>query len=218
MVEVLAAGLNPVDIALASGTFYGGAPPLPSVVGRGGHRPYRGRRPRVLRHAGGSLRLGGRAGEGATPPRSFPCPRTAVADELAVAFGIAGLAAWLSLEKAEVQEGETVLVLGASGVVGQIAVQAAKLLGAGRVVAAARDEAGLTRAGELGADAAVKLDSAHDLTEAFREATVGRRRRDHRPSVGRAGRCGHPGVRPRVPAWFRSASRPAPRPPSPRPR
>ena len=39
--------------------------------------------------------------------------------------------------------GETVLVLGASGVVGQIGVQAAQLLGAGRVVAAARDEAAL---------------------------------------------------------------------------
>ena len=42
--------------------------------------------------------------------------------------------------------GETVLILGASGVVGQIAVQAAKLLGAGRVVAAARDAAALERA------------------------------------------------------------------------
>ena len=42
--------------------------------------------------------------------------------------------------------GDTVLVLGASGVVGQIAVQAAKLLGAGRVVAAARDEGGAARA------------------------------------------------------------------------
>lgn len=36
VVEVLAAGLNPVDLAIASGAFYGGAPPLPSVVGREG--------------------------------------------------------------------------------------------------------------------------------------------------------------------------------------
>jgi len=172
VVEVLAAGLNPVDIALASGTFYGGAPPLPSVVGKEG----------VGRTAGGDrvyfdtpLAPYGSVAERAKVHAAslFPVPEEDVADELVLAFGIAGLAAWLSLEKAEVQEGETVLVLGASGMVGQIAVQAAKLLGAGRVVAAARDEAALTRAGELGADAAVKLDSAQDFTEAFREATVG---------------------------------------------
>ncbi len=172
VIDVLAAGVNPVDIALASGTFYAGAPPLPSVVGKEG----------VGRTAGGDrvyfdtpVAPYGSIAERARVDADalFPVPEDGVADELVVAFGIAGLAAWLSLQKAEVREGETVLVLGASGVVGQIAVQAAKLLGAGRVVAAARDEDGLTRAGELGADAAVKLDSAHNLEEAFREATVG---------------------------------------------
>ena len=49
-----------------------------------------------------------------------------------MALGIAGLAAWLPLAwRAKVQEGETVLVMGATGVLGSIAVQAAKLLGAG---------------------------------------------------------------------------------------
>ena len=67
-----------------------------------------------------------------------------------MAFGIAGLAGWLALEwRAQLREGETVLVLGASGVVGAIAVQAAKLLGAGRVVAATRSPEGLDRAQEL---------------------------------------------------------------------
>ena len=55
------------------------------------------------------------------------------------------------------------LVLGATGTVGQVAVQAAKLLGAGHVVAAGRDAAGLERALELGADEAVALDG--DLGE-----------------------------------------------------
>ena len=51
---------------------------------------------------------------------------------LAVALGVAGLAAWLGLEwRGELKAGETVLVLGASGVVGLIGVQAARLLGAG---------------------------------------------------------------------------------------
>jgi NADPH2:quinone reductase len=66
-----------------------------------------------------------------------------------------------------------VLVLGASGVVGSIGVQAARLLGAGRVVAAARSAEGLKRARELGADATVRLGGDGDLTAALREAAGG---------------------------------------------
>jgi len=93
---------------------------------------------------------------------------------LATCFGIAGLAGWLALEwRAQLREGETVLVLGASGVVGGIAVQAARLLGAGRVVAAARDAGGLERARARGADAVVQLGGAENLAEAMREACDG---------------------------------------------
>ena len=65
------------------------------------------------------------------------------------------------------------LVLGASGVVGQIAIQAARLQGATRVVAAARDEAMLAHAGDLGADALVSLADADDLAGRLREASGG---------------------------------------------
>jgi NADPH:quinone reductase-like Zn-dependent oxidoreductase len=93
---------------------------------------------------------------------------------LAVCFGVAGLAAWLALEwRAQLQPGETVLVLGASGVVGQLAVQGAKLMGAGRVVAAGRSREGLAPALEHGADAAVILPQAADLAQAFRESAGG---------------------------------------------
>ncbi|MEJ7715069.1 MAG: zinc-binding dehydrogenase [Thermoleophilaceae bacterium] len=72
------------------------------------------------------------------------------------------------------RDGDTVLVLGASGVVGRIAVRAAKLLGAGHVVAAARSEEGLSRAGELGADAAVKLElGRRPGSGPFRDAAIG---------------------------------------------
>ena len=65
-------------------------------------------------------------------------------------------------------------MLGASGVVGQIAVQSARLLGAGRVVAGARAADGLDRAKALGADAVVNLAAADDdLVEALREASGG---------------------------------------------
>jgi NADPH2:quinone reductase len=78
---------------------------------------------------------------------------------LASALGIAGLAGWLPVAwRAPVREGDRVLVLGATGAVGQVAVQAAKLLGAAHVVAAGRDPKGLERALELGADEAVALD------------------------------------------------------------
>src|SRR5690349_10375178 len=90
--------------------------------------------------------------------QTFPLPDGLDAG-VAVSLGIAGLAAWLPLtRRADLRAGETVLILGASGVVGQVAVQAAKLLGASRVVAAARDRATLERLRERGADATVVLE------------------------------------------------------------
>ena len=172
VVEVLAAGMNPVDIRIASGAFPLERHEPPYVAGKEGV----GRRP------DGSLVYFEYSREpfGAFAERSqlterggYPLP-DGLDPALAGCLGVSGLAAWLSLEwRAGLQPGETVLVLGASGVVGQIGVQAAKLLGAGRVVAAARDPEGLERAGRLGADATVKLDAEHDLPGALREAAGG---------------------------------------------
>jgi NADPH:quinone reductase-like Zn-dependent oxidoreductase len=64
-------------------------------------------------------------------------------------------------------------VLGATGSVGLVAVQTAKLLGAARVVAVGRSEEGLARALELGADASVRLGEADDLVAAFKDAFDG---------------------------------------------
>jgi NADPH2:quinone reductase len=94
---------------------------------------------------------------------------------LAVALGIAGLAAWLALDwRAQLKPGEHVVVLGASGVVGQLAVQAAKHLGAARVVGAARSAEGLARAQALGADAAVRLGDGEELAQELSDAAEGR--------------------------------------------
>ena len=157
--EVLAAPLNPVDRSVAAGQFYGGHPPLPYVpgcecVGReaGG---------RIVWTFGGGLGL---ARNGAMAERVEPGAVVAELPEgadpaLASALGIAGLAGWMPLAwRAPVREGDRVLVLGATGTAGQVAVQAAKLLGAAHVVAAGRDPAGLERALTLGADEAVGLD------------------------------------------------------------
>ena len=63
--------------------------------------------------------------------------------------------------------GESVLIIGATGIVGRLAVQAAKLLGASSVIAAGRDPAALERVRELGADAVVALHEESDLIRAY---------------------------------------------------
>jgi NADPH:quinone reductase-like Zn-dependent oxidoreductase len=176
VVEVALAGVNPVDVRKASGTFVSGPPPVPSVVGTEGVGRLAGDGRRVYFDAPiapfGSYAE--RALVGAQDPIELP---DGIDDGVAVALGISGLAAWVALAwRAQLRPGETVLVLGATGVVGQIAVQAARLLGAGRVVAAGRDAEMLARAARLGADATVDLSGGlegADLTQAFREAAGG---------------------------------------------
>jgi NADPH2:quinone reductase len=172
VLEVLAAGVNPVDVRIASGTFPNERHEPPYVAGKEG----------VGRRAGGGLVYFDASLEpyGAFAERTliaagsgYPVPDS-LDPALAVCLGIAGLAAWLGLEwRGELAPGESVLVLGASGVVGQIAVQAAKLLGGGRVVAAARSAEGLEVARRLGADATVTLDGSDGLAGTLREAAGG---------------------------------------------
>lgn len=172
LVEVAVAGLNPVDHTIASGSFPGREPPLPSVPGLEGIGTSEGRR----FYFDNPVAPFGSLGERTLVAREelIEVP-DGVADGLAVSFGISGLAAWLALTwRAELKKGESVLVLGSSGVLGQIAVQGARLLGAGKVVAAARDTESLERARhELGADAVVELAGEGDLTERFKEAAGG---------------------------------------------
>jgi NADPH2:quinone reductase len=170
--DVLAGGLNPVDLTIATGRFYGGTPPLPYVPGMEGvGRTGDGR----VVYFDASVRPFGSFAQ-RTLVRAedvFELPEQ-IAPSLATCFGVAGLAAWLSLtERGRLAAGETVLVLGASGVVGLIAVQAARLLGAGRVVAATRDAEALARAGRHGADATVQIGAVEDLPGALREACGG---------------------------------------------
>lgn len=172
VVEVLAAGLNPVDVAICAGRFYAGAPPLPSVAGREGVGLLDGRR---VYFDSPILPYGSMAERALIDPQASYDVPDGVADAVAVALGISGLAAWLALTwRAALKPGEHVLVLAASGVLGQIAVQAAKSLGAARVVAAARSREGLQRCLALGADAAVELDGPEDLPAALVEAADGR--------------------------------------------
>ena len=181
LLEVLAASLNPIDIAIGAGRFYGGHPPLPYVPGV----EVVGRILASAAHPVGALAWGGLDGLGLR--RHGGLAEQAVVQDahvvtipdgvdpaLAAALGVAGMAGWLPPSwRAPVRRGESVLVLGATGAVGLVAVQAARILGAGRVVAAGRRDAGLQEARARGADATVRLDASPDLAQAFREACGG---------------------------------------------
>ena len=103
-------------------------------------------------------------------PRAFcwPVP-DGVDDVIAAAPPNPGLSSWLPLiSTAKLAPGENVLILGATGVAGQLAIQIAKHLGAGRVVAAGRNDEVLRGLHKLGADAVIRLNAADgDLTETF---------------------------------------------------
>jgi NADPH2:quinone reductase len=172
VVEVLAAGLNPVDAAICSGEFYAGRPPLPLIPGREGVGLLDGRR---VYFDAPVVPFGSMAERALINPQSIYEIPAELSDGVAIAMGIAGMTAWLALTwRAELEPAEHVLVLAASGVLGQVAVQAAKLLGAARVVAAARSPEGLERCLQIGADAAVRLDGSEDLPGALSEAAEGR--------------------------------------------
>jgi NADPH:quinone reductase-like Zn-dependent oxidoreductase len=174
-IEVLAAPINPIDIAVSRGALATGHPELPYVPGcEAVGRTSDGRTVWIFGGALGRTADGGMAERAAIgDAHAIDVPQGAD-PALAAGLGIAGLAGWLPFAwRAPLQGGENVLVLGATGSVGLVAVQTAKLLGAARVVAAGRSAAGLERAAHHGADATLRLDQHDDLVSAFRDAFGG---------------------------------------------
>jgi NADPH2:quinone reductase len=171
LVQVTAAAINPIDISISLGRFYGGTPDVPYVMGR---------------EAVGRVLEGDKLAPGTQIwfQGTGTFAEYALADEdravvlpegtdhaLAVALGIAGLTGWLAVEwRAHVRGGEHVLVLGATGVVGLVAVHAARILGASRIVAAGRNADALEAAREAGAHATLRLPADAD---AMRTAAEG---------------------------------------------
>jgi NADPH2:quinone reductase len=166
VVEVEAAGVNHLDLLKAAGTHFSGPPPLPSVIGSDGI----GRLPdgrRVFFDA--VVAPYGSMAEHVLVPENSVCELADGVDSaVAAALGNTGLAAWLALEwRARLEPGETVLVLGATGAVGSAAVQIARELGAGKVIAAALPDERLARSG---ADEIVEFSTADELTAGLEQA------------------------------------------------
>jgi len=173
LVHVRAAALKPLDKQMASGSHYASYREFPAVCGTDGvGQSDDGTR---VFFAGPRPPFGTMADRTVVHrARCFRLPDT-ISDDIAAAVVNPGLSAWGSLVwRAQLVPGETVLILGATGVTGKLAIQTAKLLGATRVVAAGRNAQSLETLRKLGADATILIGtSGQELTDAFaREARV----------------------------------------------
>lgn len=159
LVSVTAAGIGPTDLMRAKG-FFG---PVTGAYVPGGEGV-------------GTLADGTRVYFGhATPPfgaiaqttlvpesEVWPVP-AGLADDQVIALAISGTGALIPLEEAGIRPGDNVLILGATGPVGQIALQIARTMGAGHVVAAARSADRLAQMVARGwADATAQLGTGDD--------------------------------------------------------
>jgi len=182
VVRMTAATIVPLDQLIASGTSYWGRPPVPYVPGDQGVGVVarsavlaEGTRVFVETRAGRVPRNGSLAERCAVPDDDLVPLPDGVPDTLAAALGMSGVAAWMALtQRAHLQPGERVIVLGAGGTVGQLAVGLARLLGAGRIVGVCRSEAAEERATTAGADEVVLLsDDVDALTARLQDAVGG---------------------------------------------
>ena len=171
--EIVAVALNPLDLAVGAGRFAGGHPPLPYVPGCEAIARREGERVHLFGDGRGTAKDGFLVERVDLPDAlAVPVP-DGLDDARAAACGIAGMAGWAPVAlRAPVRPDDRVLVLAATGTVGSVALQGARVLGAERVIAAGRDQAKLRHALELGADDTVTLDG-DDLTTRFREACGG---------------------------------------------
>ena len=167
IVRVVAASLKPVDKQLAAGTHFASPRELPAICGTDGVGNLSDGT-RVF--FGGARRPYGAMSQQTVVPAAFcfPVP-DALDDATAAAIPNPGVSAFLSLtQRAKLAKGEKVLIQGATGVTGKLAVQIARQLGAGRVIATGRNLQALQTLRELGADATIQLNQPEDdLRKAF---------------------------------------------------
>jgi NADPH:quinone reductase-like Zn-dependent oxidoreductase len=172
-VNVRAAALHPVvraRVSGASGASSGSANAFPQIPGwdgvgylNDGTRVYFA----LARPPYGTM------AEWSVVPREMTFPLPDRLDDLtAAAVFNPAQSSWLAFTQAQLAHGDTVLILGATGVAGKLAVQIAKRLGAGKVIALGRNAQALSELPRLGADVTISLDQPdQEVIEAMVNAT-----------------------------------------------
>ena len=168
-VAVTAAAVSPLVLSRASGTHYSARATVPFVPGVDGV----GKTPdgRRVYFAFPRPPFGAMAERVAiSSGRLVPLPEN-LDDATVAAAANPGLSCWLPLTRlAPIHLGESVLVNGATGTSGRMAIQVAKHLGARKVIATGRDEAKLRTLRDLGADVVLSLrDPPETLRDALRK-------------------------------------------------
>src|ERR1700761_5023979 len=170
LADVLAVGLHPRVRSQANGSHYTSTGDLPLVPGVDG----------VARTADGATRyfVVGDTTMGAMAEQAVVDLRRSVvlpdgSDPVTIAAAMnPAMSSWVALRRRiSFQPGQSVLVLGATGSAGRLAVQVARYLGAGHVVAAGRQPGRLAALASLGADVTVTLDGG-DLAKAAADVDV----------------------------------------------
>lgn len=159
LINVTAAALYPLARARASGNHYSAAaryPLIPGVDGVGrtvtGERVYFS----LPRDPFGAM-----AEQTVVAADRCALLPAGLDDAMAAALANPGMSSMAALkDRAQFQPGETVLINGATGASGQLAVQIARALGAGRIIATGRNDAVLEHLRDLGADETITLDTA----------------------------------------------------------
>lgn len=170
LIAVEAVSVENVDKAVVDGSHYTAAafqaalPAIPCFDGIGR------RADGTLVGFGGIEPPYGTLAEWAVVPEAYAVPMPeGIAPEIAatMASAISGMSMRTA---AGLQPGESVLIQGATGVAGRLAVQVARLLGAGRIIATGRDDAALESLRELGADVVLNTTASdEELIVAYRE-------------------------------------------------
>jgi NADPH:quinone reductase-like Zn-dependent oxidoreductase len=171
LVDVIAAGLHPRVRSQANGSHYTSTDELPLVPGIDG----------VGRGPDGLLRyfllpdstLGTMAEQTVIDTRRSVVLAQS-SDPVAIAAAMnPAMSSWIALrQRIAFQPGQNVLVLGATGSAGRLAVQIAKLCGAGKVIAAGRNADRLAELAALGATETVVLDGAPSSAELLGRRTA----------------------------------------------
>jgi NADPH:quinone reductase-like Zn-dependent oxidoreductase len=163
LVDVLAVGLHPRVRSAAAGRHYTSNGELPMIPGTDGvGRLDDGA---IVYFVAGDDTPGSMAERAVVDlQRSLRLPDGVDVERIAAAMNPA-MSSWVALRaRVPLVPGQSVLVLGATGSAGRMAVQIAKRLGAARVVGAGRDADRLAALTGIGADAVVRLTEDPDAT------------------------------------------------------